>query len=576
MREPFVSAVGRMAIVFAGGLLLAACALRPSAWAEVEGNVNEPVSVYVASRVRTGDLKRPVAQAIAVRGAQVLAVGTRAEILERAGRGARVHELGEAVIVPGLQDAHAHIAGLGRALTVTPLRGARSPEEIVERLRAAGPESRQGDWLIGRGWDQNEWSGAQRGFPHRRVLDEAFPHTPVFLSRVDGHAAWVNGAALRRAHLTRDTPDPPGGRFERDEHGELTGVLIDNAIEQVSKAMPELTDAQHAGRVMAGLRRAAEVGLTAVHDAGTDLRTFRYLQYLDASGQLPVRVYAMAEGQGEDWELWTDLGTFRGNLLTMRSVKMLMDGALGSRGAALWEPYSDAPGETGLLLLTPEELQARAEAFMSRGFQVNVHAIGDRANDLTLEALRRALAATGNRDGRHRLEHAQIFSPTTLQRMAELGVVASMQPTHATSDMPWAESRLGPERIRRAYAWRGVLAAGVPLAFGSDFPVEEPEPLAGIYAARTRQDARGLPEGGWYPEQRLTGEEALHAFTAGAAFASFSEERLGRLAPGMDADFTVLSVDPVEGEPGTLLGARVHFTVVAGREVRVVEGAAPR
>lgn len=538
--------------------------------------MNEPVTVYVAARVRTGDARRPVAQAIAVQGTRVLAVGARDEVLEKAGRAAQVRDLGGAVIVPGLQDAHAHLQGMGWALTVTRLRGARSPAEIVERLRAAGPESRQGDWLIGRGWDQNAWSPEHRTFPHRRVLDEAFPHTPVFLSRVDGHAAWVNGAALRRAHLTRDTPDPPGGRFLRDADGELTGVLIDNAIEQVSKVMPEPTDEQHARRVMAGLRRAAEVGLTSVHDAGMDLRTFRYLQNLDAADRLPLRVYAMAMGQEADWETWVGLGTFQGELLTMRAVKFLMDGALGSRGAALAAPYSDDPDQMGLLLLTREELEHRAAAFMARGFQVSVHAIGDRAADITLDAVAGAMAATGNTGGRHRLEHAQVLSVGALQRMAELGMVASMQPTHATGDMAWAEARLGPERVRRAYAWRSVLEAGVPLAFGSDFPVEEPEPLAGLYAARTRQDARGLPEGGWYPEQRLTGDEALHAFTAGAAFATFDEDRLGRLLPGMEADFTVLGVDPVEAEPRALLGAKVHFTVVAGREVRVVEGPAPR
>ncbi len=527
-----------------------------------------PVTVYVGARVRTGDAAAPIAEAVAVQDGRIRQVGTRGEVLRAAGGDAFVQELpAGAVVVPGLVDAHAHLFGLGRALAVAQLRGMRAPVEAVERLRAAGNDARQGDWWVGRGWDQTEWAEEHRRFPDRRVLDEAFKEAPVFLSRVDGHAAWVNGEALRRAGITAKTPDPAGGRIERDEEGEPTGVLVDNAIDLVSKVMPPLTDAQHARRVQAALLRAVEVGLTAVHDAGMDLRTFRYLQNLDAAGRLPLRVYAMAAGGDDDWEQWVGLGTFKGRLLEMRSVKFLMDGALGSRGAALHAPYADDPGNDGLLLMSPEELEHRAAAFMARGFQVSVHAIGDRAATLAIEALAGAAAAPGDEGGRHRLEHAQVLRPEDLRRMGEFGFIASMQPTHARSDLRWAEARLGPVRVRHAYAWRSVLEAGVPLAFGSDFPVEDPEPLAGLYAARTRQDAEGFPEGGWFPQQRLSGDEALRAFTHGAAYAAFAEGERGVLAAGYAADFTVLSVDPVEDAPRALLGAKVLLTVVDGREV---------
>ena len=522
-------------------------------------------TVYVARRIRTQDAARPEAQALAVREGRLVAVGTRAEVLEAAGEGARVVDLGPAVVVPGLVDAHAHLAGLGRSLTVARLEGARSVDEVVERLVRAPATSFQGEWLIGKGWDQNGWPGG--AFPGRAELDARFPRTPVYLERVDHHAAWVNGEALRRAGVTRDTPDPAGGRFLRDAAGEPTGVLVDNAMDQVTRWVSPPTDAQLEGRLSAALERCAQVGLTGVHDAGMDLRTFRLLRAWDQAGRLAVRVYAMADGQGEERGTYLELGTYGGRLLEMRAVKFLLDGALGSRGAALHTAYSDAPGETGLLLMEPEELAARTRAFMGRGFQVCVHAIGDRANTWVVDTLSREAAATGTRALRHRVEHAQILRPEDIQKLGREGLVASVQPTHATSDMRWAGARLGEERLKGAYAWRSLKEAGAVLALGSDFPIENPDVLAGLYASRTRQDASGWPEGGWRPEERLTGEEALEGFTVGPAWASFAEGRRGRLSEGLDADFTALSVDPVEDEARALVGARVVATVVAGREV---------
>lgn len=537
------------------GLVALGCAKR------VQPGMENSV-VYVAARVRTLDPARPLANALAVREGKVLAVGTREEALAAAGAGARVEEL-SGVLVPGLVDAHAHLSSLGRALGVVSLQGAKSAEEAASRAALAPKESYQGDWLIGRGWDQNDWQ--TQAFPHRALLDEKLGNKPVFLTRVDGHAAWVSSEALRVSGITKDTKDPPGGRILRDEHGEATGVLIDNAIDLVSAKMPAPSAEQQKRRLVRALERCAEVGLTAVHDAGMDLATFSQLQQWDLLGGLPIRVYAMADGQGPDSEAFLERGLFEGRHLSMRAVKFLADGALGSRGAALEQPYSDEPSSRGLLLIEQVELARRAQAFAERGFQVAVHAIGDRANRLVLEVLEEL--SRQKPGARHRVEHAQVLRPEDFGRFSAAGLVASMQPTHATSDMDWAEKRLGKERLAGAYAWKSLLAAGATLALGSDFPVEDPQPLLGLYAARTRQNAQGQPATGFLPSERLSPLEALEGFTTGAAYAAFAEARRGRLQPGMDADFVVLSVDPVDAEPSQLLGAKVLLTVVDGREV---------
>ncbi|PTL79997.1 amidohydrolase [Vitiosangium sp. GDMCC 1.1324] len=549
-----------------GAVLLVVCAAGCARRApEAQQTSSSTTTVYVSRRVRTLDAERPIAEALSVRAGKVLAVGTRAEVLAAAGADARVVDLGDATVVPGLTDAHGHLAGLGQSLAAVRLEDTASRDEVIARVAAAPATAWQGDWLIGRGWDQNDWP--EKSFPGRAELDAKLPKTPVVLERIDGHALWVNGEALRRAKITKETKDPSGGRILRGADGEPTGVLVDNAMDLVLAVVPPATDAQVEGRLTAAFARCAEVGLTGVHDAGMDLRTYRLLQRWDKEGKLPLRVYAMAEGQGADRETFLREGPYQGRMLTMRSVKLIVDGALGSRGAALHAPYSDEPSHRGLLLLTPEEYEARVKAFMSRGFQVATHAIGDRANTLVLNTLLRESEATGTRHLRHRVEHAQVMRLEDIQRLGQNGFVASMQPTHATSDMPWAEARVGPERIQGAYAWRKLKEAGATLAFGSDFPVERPDVLLGLYAARTRQDAQGQPASGWYPSQRMSGEEALEGFTVGAAHAAFAENDRGRLKPGMDADFVALSVDPVEAPAAELLKAQVKLTVVAGAEV---------
>ncbi len=559
-----------------GGLLgavllltsLAGCARRVPPVDDGPGPVPPPTAtttVYVAQRIRTLDPAKPQVQALAVKDGKVLATGTKDEVLAAAGQDARVVDLGDVTVVPGLTDAHGHLAGLGQGLVTVNLEGVDSKSEALERVSSAPASAFQGEWLLGRGWDQNDWQ--DKAFPSRADLDSRFPTRPVALSRVDGHALWVNGEALRRAGITRDTKDPAGGRILRGADGEPTGILVDNAMTLIEAVLPPATDEQHAAQLTAALQRGAQVGLTGVHDAGMDLRTFRLLQRWDKQGKLPLRVYAMADGQTGDRETYLKDGPYEGRMLTMRAVKLTLDGALGSRGAALHQDYSDEPGHRGLLLLTPEEYEARVRAFMARGFQVCTHAIGDRANTVVLEVLSRAAEATGTQDGRHRVEHAQIMRAEDFERLGRNNFIASVQPTHATSDMPWAEARVGAERIRGAYAWQRLKASGAVLALGSDFPVERPDVLAGLYAARTRQDPRGQPEGGWYGGQRLSGEEALEGFTVGAAYASFAEGRRGRLQPGMDADFVALSVDPVDAPASEVPGAQVRLTVVAGVEV---------
>jgi predicted amidohydrolase YtcJ len=520
--------------------------------------------VFVAKTIHTLDPARPHAQALAMRDGKLLAVGSLDEVLTAAGPDAAIERFPASTIVPGLVDAHAHLASLGRAMAIVSLNAATSEETAVELLqKTATKAAYQGDWLVGRGWDQNDWT--VKALPTRALLDRAFPTTPVLLTRVDGHAAWVNGEALRRAGLSAATIDPPGGRLLRDSKGELTGVLVDNAIDLVTPKLPPLATEELRHRLKLALEWCAKLGLTGVHDAGMDYEVFQLLQQWDLVGALPLRVYAMADGQGAQADEFLGRGLFHGRRLELRAVKFLLDGALGSRGAALLAPYTDEPSQSGLLLLTREELEARAEKFAAAGFQVAVHAIGDRANRVVIDVL--AALEARHPGGRHRVEHAQVLAAAEVPRFAQHNLVASYQPTHATSDMPWAEDRLGVERARFAYAWSSVLKTGAHVAFGSDFPVEHPNPLWGLYAARTRQDSRGQPPGGWHPDERVTGEQALAGFTTGAAWASFSEERRGALKAGADADFVVLPVDPVDGPAAALLDAQVQVTVVDGIDV---------
>lgn len=507
------------------------------------------------ARIVTLDPLKPFASAVAICGDRIAAVGTERECAPFA-EGDRI-DLDGATVVPGLVDAHGHLLGLGIFLSEIDLVGTESEAAAVERVRAAALE---GDgWLRGFGWDQSRWNPP--AFPTLGRLSRAVPHRPVWLSRIDGHAAWVNAAALRLAGIDRRTPDPPGGRIVRDEGGEPTGVLIDEAMKLVERCIPPMGEAERERRILEACTACAEVGLTGVHDAGVDAATLATLRRLDEAGRLPLRTYAMVETRPETLEGWLRQGPWQGDRLTVRCVKFFLDGALGSRGAALDEPYDDDPCNRGLLLLEEEAFVELLVRSRDAGFQVAVHAIGDRATRMALDGFVRAGLQPTQRP---RLEHAEILRPDDRRRAAALGVIASMQPTHCTSDMPWIEARLG-RRVEHASPWRSTLEAGCRLALGSDFPIESPDPRKGIYAAITRQDERGHPPGGFFPAERLTAEQALRGFTTGAAFAAFREHESGRIAPGHLADLTVLDRNPLEVPAPEILRARVLRTIVAGR-----------
>jgi predicted amidohydrolase YtcJ/acetyl esterase/lipase len=506
----------------------------------------------------------PAMAAILVEGGGVAFVGDEHKARALAPE-AKTVDLTGGVVVPGLTDAHGHLRGLGALRRALDLRGL-GKEEILARVKARAATAAEGEWIRGRGWDQNRWP--VRTFPTAAELSAVSPRHPVVLGRVDGHALWVNEAALLAAHVTGETKDPDGGRIERSKDGSPSGVLVDNAQNLIANAIPESTPDELRRDYVAALESCARVGLTGVGDAsGSNPEEIEILASLAREKKMPIRVYATVGPRSLDEEMAK--GPLQTGRLTVRALKIVADGALGSRGAALLADYADAPGNRGLDVTPPGEIERLAEKAFRGGFQVWTHAIGDRANRVTLDAYEKALAAVRPTDPRPRIEHAQILAPGDAERLARLGVFASIQPTHATSDMPWAEARVGPERIEGAYAWRYLLSSGVRLAGGSDFPVESENPLLGFYAAVTRQDLSGHPPGGWRKEQALTRAEALWLFTAGNAYAEFAEARRGRIAPTFDADFTVLDRDIMSAATpdAEIPTASVCMTVVGGEIV---------
>jgi predicted amidohydrolase YtcJ len=508
----------------------------------------------------TMDPAEPTTTAIAAAGGRVVARGAAAEALARDCPRGQVIELAGGSAVPGLVDAHAHLVGLGMALAEVDVRGARSIAEVVERVRREAPPE---GWIVGRGWDQNLWP--DQAMPTHEALTAAFPDRPVWLRRVDGHAGWANLAALRAAKISGQTEAPVGGEILQrsgPSGPEPTGVLVDAAMELMPVPPPPPGELRR--RVLLAQEYALARGLCGVHEMGVSREADATLRALAAEGLLKLRLVGYAS------EEWFQSGAGlparpdrpdADERYALQGVKVYVDGALGSRGAALLRPYSDRPDHAGMLQHAPGELEAVVRLALRRGYQVAGHAIGDAGIRALLDAL---AASDPPPDHRLRVEHAQIVDPADIPRFAALGAIASMQPTHATSDMGWAEQRVGRERLAGAYAWRRFLAAGVPLAFGSDFPVEEVEPTFGLYAAITRQDAAGEPPGGWLPDQRLTFAEALAGFTRGAAFAARREGWSGSLAPGMVADMTCFTGDVTTMPPRELRTAEVRATIIGG------------
>ncbi|MFN5153520.1 MAG: amidohydrolase [Gemmatimonadota bacterium] len=524
--------------------------------------------VVTNGRIYTADAARPVVDAMAIRGGRVVFVGDRAGAKALTGAATQVLNLDGQTVIPGMTDAHAHVLGLGQSLRNVDLVGTTSYDAVIARVVERAMQTPKGEWIIGRGWDQNDWGDTR--WPSHEALSRAVPDHPVYLERVDGHAAVVNALAMQRAGLTRATKDPSGGQIIRDARGEPIGVLVDNAQSLVERSIPAATRAQVKGMIAAAITEMHRWGLTGVHDAGASAQTLELYEELGGEGALDMRLYAMISDHAPTLEAWfrrgPQSGLFDGRLW-VRSIKLYQDGALGSRGAALLEPYSDDASTSGLLVSAPAHIREVADRALVAGFQVNTHAIGDRGNRLVLDAYQAALAARPTADHRFRVEHAQILHSDDIPRFAALGVIPSMQASHQTSDMYWAGNRLGETRLRGAYAWRSLLETGTIIPNGSDFPVEYVDPLISFKASVSRQDAKGWPVGGWFPEQRMTREEALKSMTIWPAYAAFQERELGSLTPGKHADFVVLDQDLLRIPDAMLSQVRVRSTWFAGRKV---------
>ncbi len=530
-----------------------------------------PVTVFTNGTIYVDPLADPVRSLVVDEATGRVVAFDLSEV--EPGRPVHTVDLGGGVAIPGLQDAHGHVSGLGGALEQVDLVGCSSYEELVERVAARAATQAPGTWITGRGWDQTLWPGAQ--FPDHEALSRAVANNPVLVRRVDGHAALANAQALEIAGLLDADPIPTveGGRVVVNEVGRPTGVLIDTAMGFVGRHVPSVDRATRRRRILLAQEHLLAEGLVCIHDMGVSASEAALFEELEASGELKLRILSYLWGNGglpDDVLARYPRAHDRDPASTHRVVgtKLMLDGALGSRGAALLEPYTDAPQETGLARMSAEEFQQLVDTFADAGLQPATHAIGDRANRIVLDAyearIRRDPAFKALQP---RVEHAQIVSQADWRRFEQLGIVASMQPTHATSDMRWAEERVGAERARGAYAWRRLASDVTRLAFGSDFPVEPSNPIGGLYAARTRQDKRGNPAGGWQPEQRLNGAEAVAAFTYGAARAVGEGADRGRLHVGYFADMTVLSIDPIRATPANLLEAEVLMTVIDGQVV---------
>jgi len=520
------------------------------------------------ARIHTVDATHPQVVAMAVRDGRIVFVGSEREAMSLRGAKTRLLDLDGKTVIPGMIDAHAHLLGLGQGLQTIDLRGTTSYDAVIAKVVERRDGTANGRWIVGRGWDQNDWADTR--FPEHAALSAKTAEHPVLLERVDGHAVLVNAAALKAAGISRDTSDPAGGRIERDAQGEPTGVLVDNAIDLVTKVMPAPTQDELRDAVTRAIAELQRWGLTGVHDAGVTRDVIGVYEALAREGRFGLRNYVMVAGSDADidWALGRGVqnGLYDGRLW-LRSIKLSADGALGSRGAWLLEPYADAPGHAGLATLPAGRVRAVATKALKAGFQVNTHAIGDRANRVVLDELAEAFDAVPVADHRFRIEHAQILHPDDLARFAELGVIPSMQSSHQTSDMYWAGARIGPTRELGAYAWRSLLGTGVIIPNGSDLPVELTNPLISFHAAVSRQDAKDWPAGGWHPEQRMTRDEALKSMTIWPAQAAFMEAEVGSLSVGKRADFVVLDQDLMRVPAELILRTRVLQTWLGGERV---------
>jgi len=535
-----------------------------AAMAEQEKQV--PDLVLVNGVIYTGDASKPRVEALAVKGERIIATGSTQEIRAMAGEGTRVLDLQGRFAMPGFNDAHIHMANGGQARLAVELNGAATLAEFQQRIRARLGDYKPGEWVTGRGWDHTLWPGKK--FPTAKDLDAVSVDHPMIFNRVDGHVAIANSLALKMGGITRNTQDPPGGEIERDKDGNPTGLLKENAMGMVRRQVPDPTAAQRRRAIELALEEAAQHGVTSVQD-NSGWQDFQVYDVLKKEGKLTVRVtewlpFTAPLGQLEQMR---QRGGTKDPWLKTGALKGVVDGTLGSRTAAMIDPFADDASTRGILRIPAEELKKLAIEPDKAGFQIALHAIGDGANRTALDAIAAARAANGSRDARHKIEHAQVVAPSDFARFKELEVIASMQPCHETTDMRWAQDRVGAERAKGAYAWRSMQKHGVRLAFGTDYPVEPIDPMIGLYACVTRERPEGGPANGWIPQEKISIGDCIDSYTAGSAYAEFEEANKGQLVPGKFADIVVLSADVTKIAPQEILKTKAMTTIVGGRVV---------
>jgi predicted amidohydrolase YtcJ len=529
--------------------------------------------IFRNARVYTANDKQPRAQAVGIKGNKILFVGSENDAKKFMASNTRVVDLKGATIFPGFTDAHLHLSGIGEREMTLNLEGTRSLEDFLAKVKARVDQTRAGQWVTGRGWIETFWKPPV--FPTRQDLDRIAPNNPVVLTRVDGHASIANSAALRLAGITRNTQPPAGGAINKDGDGEPTGMLIDRAQGLVGRLVPPTGDAERDEAILKGVEREIGLGWTELQDANGTWADVDRLRRLYGDGKLKVRIYKTIGGPGTDADRLIAQGPVLGEYggrLTVRTIKVVIDGALGSRGAALLAPYTDDPKTVGLLTTDTVALKPMLAAALRAGIQVETHAIGDRGNRLTLDFYERAMKQVPAdqrkvKEPRWRDEHSQIVNPADIPRFKSLGVIASMQPSHAISDLYFAPARLGLERLVGAYAWQSFMKLGVPVAGGSDAPVERGEPLIEFYAAVARKDLQGRSGDGWHPEEKATRTQALKMFTVWAAYSAFEEDQRGTIEPGKLADLTIFDKDLMTVSELEILTAKCLLTVVNGEIV---------
>ncbi len=536
-------------------VLLAGCQTRQSA------NL-----LVTNATIYTADSSFSTASAFVVKDGKFLAVG-QADELAKQFKPDSTADLGGKPVFPGFFDPHSHFLNLGQVLYQADLVGANSYAEVIQRLKDFRQKNPEAIWLVGRGWDQNDWPKTDspvRGFPTKAMLDAAFPNIPVALTRVDGHALLVNTKALRLAQATAGSK-LPGGEVVLDAQGQPSGVLVDNAMQLIKRVIPQPDEKDKEKMLLAAQKVCFSYGLTSISDAGLNQKDIELIERLQKEGKLKIRDYVMISLGLPNIDYYLKRGPFQTDRLTVRAFKLYADGALGSRGACLRKPYADRPETAGFLLLSPVELERVLTQLAGSGFQANTHCIGDSANHLILDLYGKLLKQKNDR--RWRIEHAQVVSPEDVWKFNRYSVIPSVQPTHATSDMYWAGDRLGAVRVKGAYAFNDLMKQNGFIAFGSDFPVEAVNPLFGFHSATARQDAKNFPAGGYQPENAVDRKSALLAMTRWAAYANFEDSLRGSIAPGKQADFVVLDQDLMKAPAPTLRQTKVLQTWVGGERV---------